>query len=247
MKQRKALVTGASHGIGKAIATRFAAEGCDLILNCKTDHELLRATAHDLSSTYGIRTQVIPCDVGDHAAVCDMFEQIRTFFDGDGIDILVNNAGISQIGLLTDLSIDDWNRVIATNLTSVFSCCHEAIPYMVHEKSGCIINISSVWGTAGASCEVAYSASKGGINTFTKALAKELAPSGISVNAIACGVIDTRMNGCFDAAERAALEEEIPMGRYGTPEEAAALAWQLATAPTYLTGQILSLDGGWQS
>lgn len=247
MKQRKALVTGASHGIGKAIATRFAAEGCDLILNCKTDHELLSATAHDLSSTYGIRTQVIPCDVGDHAAVCDMFEQIRTFFDGDGIDILVNNAGISQIGLLTDLSIDDWNRVIATNLTSVFSCCHEAIPYMVHEKSGCIINISSVWGTVGASCEVAYSASKGGINTFTKALAKELAPSGISVNAIACGVIDTRMNGCFDAAERAALEEEIPMGRYGTPEEAAALAWQLATAPTYLTGQILSLDGGWQS
>ncbi len=247
MKQRKALVTGASHGIGKAIATRFAAEGCDLILNCKTDHELLRATAHELSATYGIRTQVIPCDVGDHAAVCDMFEQIRTFFDGDGIDILVNNAGISQIGLLTDLSIDDWNRVIATNLTSVFSCCHEAIPYMVHEKSGCIINISSVWGTVGASCEVAYSASKGGINTFTKALAKELAPSGISVNAIACGVIDTRMNGCFDAAERAALEEEIPMGRYGTPEEAAALAWQLATAPTYLTGQILSLDGGWQS
>ena len=137
--------------------------------------------------------------------------------------------------------------MIATNLTSVFSCCHEAIPYMVHEKSGCIINISSVWGTVGASCEVAYSASKGGINTFTKALAKELAPSGISVNAIACGVIDTRMNGCFDAAERAALEEEIPMGRYGTPEEAAALAWQLATAPTYLTGQILSLDGGWQS
>lgn len=247
MKQRKALVTGASHGIGKAIATRFAAEGCDLILNCKTDHELLRATAHELSATYGIRTQVIPCDVGDHAAVCDMFEQIRTFFDGDGIDILVNNAGISQIGLLTDLSIDDWNRVIATNLTSVFSCCHEAIPYMVHEKSGCIINISSVWGTVGASCEVAYSASKGGINTFTKALAKELAPSGISVNAVACGVIDTRMNGCFDAAERAALEEEIPMGRYGTPEEAAALAWQLATAPTYLTGQILSLDGGWQS
>lgn len=247
MKQRKALVTGASHGIGKAIATRFAAEGCDLILNCKTDHELLRATAHELSATYGIRTQVIPCDVGDYAAVCDMFEQIRTFFDGDSIDILVNNAGISQIGLLTDLSIDDWNRVIATNLTSVFSCCHEAIPYMVHEKSGCIINISSVWGTVGASCEVAYSASKGGINTFTKALAKELAPSGISVNAIACGVIDTRMNGCFDAAERAALEEEIPMGRYGTPEEAAALAWQLATAPTYLTGQILSLDGGWQS
>lgn len=245
MKQRKALVTGASHGIGKAIATRFAAEGCDLILNCKTDHELLRATAHELSATYGIRTQVIPCDVGDHAAVCDMFEQIRTFFDGDGIDILVNNAGISQIGLLTDLSIDDWNRVIATNLTSVFSCCHEAIPYMVHEKSGCIINISSVWGTVGASCEVAYSASKGGINTFTKALAKELAPSGISVNAIACGVIDTEMNACFSEEERAQLAEEIPAGRFGAPEEVASLAVQITTGNDYLTGQIITLDGGY--
>ena len=117
---------------------------------------------------------------------------------------------------------------------------------MVHQKSGCIINISSVWGNVGASCEVAYSASKGGVNSFTKALAKELAPSNITVNAIACGVIDTRMNGCFDADERAALEDEIPMGRYGLPEEVAALAWQLATAPSYLTGQILTLDGGWQ-
>ncbi len=246
MKQKKALVTGASHGIGKAIAAHFAAEGCDLILNCKTDRDLLRSLAQDLSATYGIRALAIPCDVGDHAAVCDMFVQIRTFFEGEGIDILVNNAGISQIGLLTDLSIDGWNRLIATNLTSAFSCCHEAIPHMVHQKSGCIINISSVWGTVGASCEVAYSASKGGINTFTKALAKELAPSGISVNAIACGVIDTRMNGCFDATERAALEEEIPMGRYGTPEEVASLAWQLSTAPAYLTGQIITLDGGWQ-
>ncbi len=247
MKRKTALITGASHGIGRAIASRFASEGCDLILNCKTDHALLQRSAKELSDTYGIRTCVIPCDVSDHSAVCDMFDQIRTFCDGGGIDILINNAGISHIGLLSDLSIDEWNRVLATNLTSVFSCCHEAIPYMVHEKSGCIINISSVWGSVGASCEVAYSASKGGINTFTKALAKELAPSNISVNAIACGVIDTRMNSCFDASERAALEDEIPMGRYGTPDEVAALAWQLVTAPAYLTGQILSMDGGWQS
>ena len=247
MKRKTALITGASHGIGKAIATRFAAEGCDLILNCKTDYKLLQQSACELSDTYGIHTTVIPCDVSDHASVCEMFAQIRSLQNESGIDILVNNAGISKIGLLTDLSIDDWNRVIATNLTGVFSCCHEAIPYMVHQKSGCIINISSVWGSVGASCEVAYSASKGGINTFTKALAKELAPSGICVNAIACGVIDTRMNSCFDADERAALEEEIPMGRYGTPHEVAALAWQLVTAPSYLTGQILTLDGGWQS
>lgn len=244
MKQKTVLITGASHGIGRAVAARFAAENCQLILNCKTDVSLLHDYAQELTRTYGSHTLVLPCDVSDHAAVCSMFAKAADTFGG--VDILINNAGISHIGLLSDLSIDDWNRVIATNLTSVFSCCHEAIPYMVHEKSGCIINISSVWGTAGASCEVAYSASKGGVNSLTKALAKELAPSHITVNAIACGVIDTRMNSCFDADERAALENEIPMGRYGTPDEVAALAWQLATAPSYLTGQILTIDGGWQ-
>ena len=244
MKAKNILITGASHGIGKAIAARFAAEGFSLVLNCKNDVELLRSYADKLSQSYGVQTLTIPGDISDHSFVCEMFSRIRDRFDG--VDVLVNNAGISHIGLLTDLSIDDWNRVIATNLTSVFSCCHEAVPYMVHRKSGCIINISSVWGNVGASCEVAYSASKGGVNSFTKALAKELAPSNVTVNAIACGVIDTRMNSCFDDNERASLEEEIPMGRYGQPQEVAALAWQLASAPTYLTGQILTLDGGWQ-
>lgn len=244
MKQKTILITGASHGIGRAIAERFAADGFSLILNCKTDHALLRDYADTLSRTCGVRTLAVAGDVSDHAFVCELFAQANDAFGG--VDVLVNNAGISQIGLLTDLSIDDWNRVIATNLTSVFSCCHEAVPYMVRQRSGCIINISSVWGNVGASCEVAYSASKGGVNSFTKALAKELAPSSITVNAIACGVIDTRMNDCFDADERAALETEIPMGRYGTPEEVAALAMQLSAAPSYLTGQILTLDGGWQ-
>lgn len=244
MKQKTALITGASHGIGKAIAKRFAAEGCRLILNCKTDVAKLTSYADELSDTYGVQTLVLPCDVSDHALVCGMFAQARETFGG--VDILINNAGISHIGLLTDMSIDEWNHVISTNLTSVFSCCHEAVPYMVRQKSGRIINISSVWGNIGASCEVAYSASKGGVNSFTKALAKELAPSNISVNAIACGVIDTRMNDCFDTAERTALEDEIPMGRYGSPHEAADLAWQLANAPAYLTGQIVTLDGGWQ-
>lgn len=244
MNKKTALITGASHGIGKAIAKRFAAEGCRLVLNCKKDIKKLSDYADELTDTYGVQTLTLPCDVSDHALVCEMFKEASGAFGG--VDILVNNAGISHIGLLTDLSIEDWNRVIATNLTSVFSCCHEAVPYMVRQKSGRIINISSVWGNVGASCEVAYSASKGGVNSFTKALSKELAPSNISVNAIACGVIDTRMNGCFDAKERAALEDEIPMGRYGSPREVADLAWQLATAPSYLTGQILTLDGGWQ-
>ena len=244
MIKKTILITGASHGIGKAIAARFASEGCSLVLNCKTDIGLLQDYADELRRRYGVQVLAIPGDVSDHRFVCELFRQAADVFGG--VDILVNNAGISHIGLLSDLSIDDWNRIIATNLTSVFSCCHEAIPYMVHQKSGCIINISSVWGNTGASCEVAYSASKGGVNSFTKALAKELAPSNITVNAIACGVIDTRMNGCFDAEERAALEDEIPMGRYGTPQEVAALAWQLSTAPAYLTGQILTIDGGWQ-
>lgn len=244
MKQKTVLITGASHGIGKAIAARFASEGYSLVLNCKNDMELLRDYVDKLKSTYEIEAIAILGDVSDHDSVRELFAQAQEAFDG--IDVLVNNAGISQIGLLTDLSIEDWNRVIATNLTSVFSCCHEAIPYMLRRKSGSIINISSVWGNVGASCEVAYSASKGGVNSFTKALAKELAPSNITVNAIACGVIDTRMNSCFDAEERAALEKEIPMGRYGEPQEVAALAWQLASAPAYLTGQILTIDGGWQ-
>ncbi len=243
MRKKTVLITGASHGIGKAAAARFAADGCDLVLSCKTDTELLRGYADRLSAEYGIQTLACACDVSSHTEVCRMFAQTAERFGG--ADILINNAGISRIGLLTELSITDWNDIISTNLTGVFSCCHEAVPYMVRQKSGCIINISSVWGNVGASCEVAYSASKGGVNSLTKALAKELAPSGITVNAIACGVIDTRMNGCFDAEERRMLEDEIPAGRYGTPDEVAALAHQLAHAPDYLTGQIITMDGGW--
>ena len=131
-----------------------------------------------------------------------------------------------------------------TNLSSVFYCCREAVPYMVSRKQGRIINISSIWGISGASCEAAYSASKAGLNGLTQALAKELAPSNIQVNAIACGVIDTEMNARLDEEERNALREEIPAGRFGTPEEAAKLVLLLAEAPAYLTGQIIRMDGG---
>ncbi len=247
MNSKKILITGASHGIGQAIATRFAAEGYTLILNCKTDRAGLFALSDKLQKDFHVPVHPLCFDVGEHEAVCEMFAQIRSLFDGEGVDILINNAGISHIGLLSDTSIEEWNHVLSTNLTSVYSCCHEAIPYMVHQKYGRILNISSVWGSVGASCEVAYSASKGGVNSFTKALAKELAPSSICVNAIACGIIDTRMNACFDEAERAALEEEIPIGRFGSPEEVAELSLQLICSPSYLTGQIVTLDGGWQS
>lgn len=237
------LITGASHGIGKAIAEKLAACGMRLFLNCRSSKETLYEYAVKLSETYHVPCTPLFYDVSDHKQVHAMFEEICAL--GESIDILINNAGISHIGLLQDMSIEEWNQVLNTNLTSAFSCCKYAIPDMITRKQGKIINISSIWGCSGASCEVAYSASKGGLNLFTQALAKELAPSNIQVNAIACGVIDTRMNACFDAEERSELENEIPAGRFAAPSEVADFVQQLIDAPSYLTGQIISFDGGY--
>ena len=237
------LITGASRGIGRAIACAFAKEGYRLIINCSKSETELLALKEELAASYHTDVLAHIGDVSDYSYVTQLFKDAVARFGG--IDIVINNAGISHIGLLSDMSIDEWNRIVGTNLTSVFSICKLAVPYMVRQKSGKIINISSVWGNVGASCEVAYSACKGGITSFTRALAKELAPSNVQVNAIACGVIDTQMNACFSEEERCALADEIPTGRFGTPEEVAALALQLCTGNTYLTGQIITLDGGW--
>lgn len=185
---------------------------------------------------------MLPGDVSSPGDVRAMFDQIAA--SCGGLDVLVNNAGCAYFGLLTDMSDEDWRAVIDTNLSSAFYCCRAALPYMIPRRTGKIINISSMWGTSGASCEAAYSAAKSGLHGLTRALAKELAPSNIQVNALACGVIDTEMNAVLDAAERAALEEEIPAGRYGTAEEAAQMVLLLSEAPSYLTGQIIGLDGG---
>ena len=182
-------------------------------------------------------------DFGVSESCSRLFDAIRERFGS--LDVLVNNAGISYIGLFQDMTPDEWNHILNTNLTSVFNCCRLAIPMMVSRKSGRILNISSVWGICGASCEVAYSATKGGINAMTRALAKELAPSSIQVNAIACGAIDTEMNQFLDEEERNALLEEIPAGRMGRAEEVGKLAYQLGSENSYLTGQIIQLDGGW--
>lgn len=241
--KKKVLITGASHGIGKATAIRFAKEGCTLILNCMHSKEELQTLKTELQTTYAIDCLTFTGDISSPDFVKQMFHDTEERFGG--IDILVNNAGISHIGLLSEMKDEEWQRLMSVNLNSVFYCCREAIPYMLSKKSGRIINISSVWGNVGASMEVAYSASKGGVNALTKALAKELAPSNIQVNALAFGTIDTRMNNCFSPEERKALEEEIPIGRFGTVEEAANAIYQLATSPTYLTGQIIPLDGAW--
>lgn len=237
------LITGASRGIGAAIAHRFAREGYSLIINCRNSINTLMELKETLQKTYHVPVLASVGNVGDADYVSRLFQEIKNEFGG--VDVVINNAGISHIGLLTDTSFERWDDIIHINLSAAFYTSKLAIPYMLSKQAGKIINISSVWGNTGASCEVAYSASKGGLNSFTKALAKELAPSNIQVNAIACGCIDTAMNQCFSAEERAALEEEIPAGRFGTPEEVANLAYSLASDHNYLTGQIITLDGGW--
>ncbi|NLK03394.1 MAG: SDR family oxidoreductase [Clostridiales bacterium] len=237
-----ALVTGSSRGIGKAIALRFAKEGYNLVINGLKQEEKLLETKSQIEAL-GVSCLAFLGDMGDYDKVKELFQLSKKHFGS--LDVLVNNAGISYVGLLTDMTLEDWNRVITTNLTSLYNCCSLAIPDMVNRKSGKIINISSVWGNIGASCEVAYSASKGGMNSFTKALAKELAPSNIQVNAIACGAIDTEMNHFLTDEDLLQLTEEIPTGRLGQANEVADLVYQLSQNNQYLTGQIIGLDGGW--
>lgn len=236
---KTALITGASRGIGKAIAREFARAGYQLILTCSKSQESLEQLAAHLAEEFHISCLALQADMGDPEQVKNIFSHIRS------LDVLVNNAGISYVGLLTEMDIADWRRVMSVNLDACFYTCKYAVPLMLEKHAGRIINISSVWGNVGASMEVAYSASKGGMNSFTKALAKELAPSNIQVNAIACGVIDTSMNACFSPEDMESLREEIPADRIGRPEEAARLVLQTAQAPEYMTGQIITIDGGW--
>ena len=241
MEKKNILVTGSSRGIGRACALAFAEGGHHVFINCRSSLDQLRETERQITEAGGSCT-MLPGDVSSPGDVRAMFDQIAA--SCGGLDVLVNNAGCAYFGLLTDMSDEDWRAVIDTNLSSAFYCCRAALPYMIPRRTGKIINISSMWGTSGASCEAAYSAAKSGLHGLTRALAKELAPSNIQVNALACGVIDTEMNAVLDAAERAALEEEIPAGRYGTAEEAAQMVLLLSEAPSYLTGQIIGLDSG---
>lgn len=238
-KKKLALVTGASRGIGAAIAEELARNGYDLVLTCSNSMGELKALADRLERERAVHCLAIRADMGQEPDVREVFAQI------DELDVLVNNAGISYIGLLSEMSAEDWRQVMRVNLDSCFYTSKAAIPLMLRKHAGIILNISSVWGNIGASMEVAYSASKGGMNAFTKALAKELAPSNIRVNAIACGVIDTTMNSNLSEEEREALRAEIPADRFGTASEVAQLALQLIQAPGYLSGQVITLDGGW--
>ena len=242
MARKTVLITGASRGIGKAIAVKFAKKGYNVVISCVRREEQLLQTKKEIES-FQVSCLSYLGDMGVAENCAELFKKIRKQFGG--LDVLVNNAGISYIGLLQDMKPEDWELILRTNLTSVFNCCKLAIPMMLEKKQGKIINISSVWGVCGASCEAAYSATKGGVNALTKALAKELAPSNIQVNAIACGAIDTEMNHFLDDEELIGLIEEIPAGRLGRAEEVADLAYHLGYKENYLTGQVIGLDGGW--
>lgn len=238
--KKKALITGASRGIGAETAKTLAKEGYDLFLVSRKSKEKLEELARKLTSQYGVACTCMLCDVSSSEQVEHMLKEAGK------VDVLVHNAGISYVGLLSDMSLKDWDQVIATNLTSCFLLAKGLTPQMVSRQEGKMIYVSSVWGNVGASMEVAYSASKGGVNSFTRALAKELAPSRIQVNAVAFGVIDTDMNRCFSQKEMEMLIEEIPSDRIGSPKEAAEMILQILQSPSYLTGQVITMDGGWQ-
>lgn len=237
---RTAIITGGSRGIGRAIL-EILTKDYDYIAICGRNASTLENVVHSANQNCIIRTFV--GDVSSYEFVKTM---VATVVQETGrIDVLINNAGISKVGLLMDMNPDEWNEIVNVNLTSIYNTCNAVIPHMIHEKNGKIMNISSVWGLVGASCEVAYSATKGAINSFTKALAKELAPSNISVNAVAFGAIDTEMNGHLSDEEKTELSEEIPFGRMATPIEAATCVQKLLEMPSYFTGEVVKFDGGW--
>ena len=237
------LVTGASRGIGKAIALKFSKNNYNVIINANKDINGL-LEVRDLIHVSGGNCYPVLADISNYQAVRDMLEEIKIKYPK--IDVLVNNAAIAHYNLLTDTTVEKWHHIINTNLSSVYYLCHELVPDMVKNQSGSIINISSIWGQEGASMEVAYSASKGGLNAFTQALAKELGPSRIRVNAIACGVIKTAMNSWLNEEDEQALLDAIPLCQLGTPDQVADLTFFLANdTSSYLTGEIIRLSGGY--
>ncbi|WP_166237853.1 elongation factor P 5-aminopentanone reductase [Paenibacillus turpanensis] len=237
------LVTGGSRGIGAAVAQRFASAGFNIVIHYLHSHESANEVARACLA-YGVNVLTISADLRSK----EQIERMRDKLEQHQMlpDILVNNAGVAHYGLLQDLSEEDWDNVMNINLKGMFLCTQTFLPYMLQQKYGRIINVSSVWGISGASCEVAYSTAKGGVNAFTKALAKELAPSGVTVNAVAPGVVETAMNDPLQGEDRQMLQQEIPAGRFAQPDEIASLVYFIALPESsYITGQIISPNGGW--
>lgn len=236
------LITGSSRGIGRAAAILFAERGYRVAINYFQSEEAALSLSRQLNEK-GCRTLALHCDVSDRDQVRRMVEETEKAFGP--IDILVNNAGIAEMKLFTDITPEYWERIFAVNVNGIFHCCQAVVPSMVSRKSGRIINISSIWGMVGASCETHYSATKGAILAFTKALAKELGPSGIRVNAIAPGAVYTDMIAGLDPQILEQVKAETPLGVIGSPEEIAETIFFAASQNAALfTGQVLSPNGG---
>lgn len=234
-----ALITGASRGIGSAIARQLAKDGFRIIVNYSASEQEAQALISQLNNTYSIDCIALHADVSDRAQVEAMFAE------AGGIDLLINNAGIAQQKLFTDLTEQDWDRMFDIDVKGVFNCCQCALPYMIRQKCGKIINISSMWGQVGASCEVHYSSAKAAVIGLTKALAKEVGPSNIQVNCIAPGVIQTEMNAHLDESTIEELKEETPLGVIGTAEDIAnAVSFLAGEKSNFITGQVLGVNGG---
>lgn len=236
------LITGASRGIGAAAALRFAALGYRVAVNFNTSEQKAIALVNQIRQS-GADALAIKGDVSKTDEVARMFDECKRRLGG--VDVLVNNAGIAQQKLFTELTEEEWDRMFEINVKGIYLCCRAALPGMIHQKSGKIINISSIWGLTGASCEVHYSAAKAAVIGLTKALAKEVGPSNIQVNCVAPGVIETDMLASFSPEDKAALKEETPLMRLGTPEDiAAAICFLSSPEADFITGQVLSPNGG---
>ena len=237
---KTALITGGTKGIGKAVALAFLQQGYEVVINYHSDEETALATQEEFN-IQGYCPILLRADVSDEAQVKAMF---REFFGIYGkLDVLVNNAGVSLIRVIQDTTSADWDKIFGVNVKGVYHCCRTVADKMLGCGGGSIINIASIWGEVGASCEAAYSASKGAVIAFSKALAKELAPSKVRVNCVSPGVIDTAMNSHLTGEEMEQLIESIPAGRIGYPEDVAKACLYLAEAD-YVTGEVLSVGGG---
>lgn len=243
ISEMNVLITGSSRGIGAAIAVKFASMGFNVIIHYRSSHEAANETARRCLS-YGGKVLTISADLQDREQVSRMKEKLENHQLMP--DVLVNNAGIAHYGLFTETTEKDWDQLLDVNLKSLFLCTQTFLPHMIGQKYGRVINLSSIWGLSGGSCETIYSATKGGVNAFTKALAKELASSGITVNAVAPGAVDTDMLGNLDEQDLSDLKLEIPAGRLGQPDEIASLIYFIALPESsYITGQVISPNGGW--
>lgn len=242
MERKVAIVTGASRGIGKEIALTFAKDGYNLAISCQKNKEDLEKVNEE-AKKYGVDTLLYLGDMGKEDSVNEFFDLIEEKYNK--VDVLINNVGKAHIGIFQDMTYKEYKSLFETNVDSAFFCSKRFLKKAIQEKMGCIINISSVWGEVGASCEVVYSATKGALNAFTKALAKEVATSNIRVNAISCGIIETDMNNNLTIEEKKEIENQIPIGRMGTAKEIANICKFLAEAPKYLSGQIIRVDGSW--